>query len=95
MKVALEEDCSFLKNKFSITRLQYTWPDRNMGVQFEIFFHGVTAALEQFKLVPVPDYMEDAFVGVNVFTEESILRPFGESLIFEVIPADYLYTRET
>ena len=65
-----------------------------MGVEFQVFFHGVYGALDQYKLVPVPDYMDDPLVGVDIYTEESVVRPFGESLLFQVIPGDYLFTRE-
>ena len=38
--------------------------------------------------------MDDPLIGVDIYTEESVVRPFGESLLFQVIPGDYFYTRE-
>lgn len=43
----------------------------------------------------MPDYGIDPLIGVDVFTTQSIVVPFGESLVWEVIPFDYFYTRET
>ena len=93
-KSVLETDCSFLKDKISVERLTGDFPDRNMGVEFQVFFQDVYGALDQYKLVAVPDYMDDPLIGVDIYTEESIVRPFGESLLYQVIPGEYLYTRE-
>ena len=70
-------------------------PDRSMGMEFRIFFHDVYGSLGQYRLLPVPEYGTDPLIGVDIYTTESVIRPFGESLIWEVIPAEYLFTRET
>lgn len=95
LKSVLETDCSFLKDKISVQMLTDRHSDRKMGVEFQVFFHGVVGSLEQYKLVAVPDYMDDPLIGVDIYTEESVVRPFGESLLFQIIPGEYLFTRET
>ena len=39
--------------------------------------------------------MDVPIVGTEIVTEESVVRPYGSSLVWEVIPGDYFYTRHS
>lgn len=91
VKNVLQEDCSFLSGKISVEQLTSTWSKKAMGFEFQVNFFGVAASLNQYELksgIDVP------LAGVDIVFDQSIVRPFGESLIWHVIPGDYFYTRE-
>jgi hypothetical protein len=62
-----------------------------MGVEFYINFHGIDASLGQYELKSGMDPL----VGVDIVYDQDIVRPFAQSLVWDVIPGDYFFTRET
>lgn len=90
-KGVLEESCGFLAGKISVTKLDTTYPSNAMGVEFQINFHGIAASLDLYSLATTGP---DPLVGVNIVYDASIVREFGQSLVWHVIPGDYFYTRE-
>lgn len=61
-----------------------------MGVEFQLNFHGIEASLGQYELKSGMDPL----VGVDIVFDQSIVRPFAQSLVWDVIPGDYFFTRE-
>ena len=90
-KSVLEEYCGFLAGKISVTKLDTTYASNAMGVEFQVNFHGIAATLDLYSL---QSGFADPLVGVEVVFDASVVRPFGESLVWHVIPGDYFYTRE-
>ena len=65
------------------------YPDKSLGREYQIWFNGVDASLTQFELregnTPI--------VGRDVVYGAEILRPYAQSLIWSVIPGEYLFTK--
>jgi hypothetical protein len=70
--------------------LKTTWQKNAMGVEFQLNFHGIEASLGQYELKSGMDPL----VGVDIVFDQSIVRPFAQSLVWDVIPGDYFFTRE-
>ena len=87
-KNVLEADCSFLSGGISVQKLA----NNVMGIEFQIDFHGIVGELGQYKLHSA---QENPLIGVDLIYIESVVRPFGKTLVWDVIPGDYFYTRET
>ena len=86
----LETDCSFLAGKISVTELSTTFASRSMGVEFQVSFHGVAGSLSDYEL----NSGFDPLVGVDVQAHTEVVREYGASLVWHVIPGGYFYTRE-
>ena len=56
-----------------------------------MYFHGINSDIGLYELKSGLDPL----VGVDIVYDSSVVRPFGESLVWHVIPGDYFYTRET
>lgn len=65
------------------------YADKSLGKVFTIWFNGLDASLPQFELregnTPI--------VGRDVVFGAEILRPYAQSLIWSVIPGEYLFTK--
>lgn len=87
----LVSDCSFLKDKISVSQITSDHPRIEMGVEFEVHFHGMTGALENFEMINSAD---DPIIGATMDYTSATTRPYGESIIFPVVPPEYFFTNE-
>lgn len=87
----LESDCYFLKQKISVSKITDNMANDQMGVEFEIHFHGMSGTLENYEMIPSVD---DPIVGATLVYTSETTRPFGESIIFPVVPPEFFFTNE-
>ena len=89
----LQKDIPFLPNKVRVKDLRVKGePYKDNARRFAIVFEGMDVDMPQCYLTPgasVP------LSGENPFFEASTLTEFGETLMFEPIPQEMLYTAET
>ena len=90
LRTVLESDCGFLDGKISVESLETTYSKSSMGKEYQINFFGVSAEVGQYRMI---SSNTDPLVGVDMVNEKSVVRAFGTNLVWQVIPADYFYTR--
>ena len=91
VKSALERDCSFLKDKIDVTQLTDTHSTKTMGIEYQVHFKGIKAKID---VMSMKSSFDDPVVGKNVEYAQEETRPFGQSLIYPLIPAEHFYTVE-
>ena len=89
VQARIEEDCGF-KRQISVKKSGPN--DNGIGVAFEIYFNEVDVEVDQFVL---HSSYEAPLVGKDLVYGARKVRGFGDSLVWQVIPGEYFYTRET
>jgi len=87
----LESDCPWLKGSIDVQKTSKIYASNKMGIEFQVHFHSVMGKLELFEM---KSSIDDPLVGVEITFDQEVFRPYGESLIYPVIPAEYFYTYE-
>ena len=87
----LENDCSFLRGKIKVHRLEETYASTKVGVEFRVDFFGMPGSLKLYRIKSSP---VAPLEGKNLKYDRKETRPFGQSIVYKVIPPDYFYTIE-
>ena len=90
LRQLIEHDCSFLKGKIVVTKIDSTYKDDSIGIEYEIFFEGMNGPVDQFRIVSSDD---DPLEGTDIVYEQHEERAFGDSLKWDVIPSEYFFTK--